>query len=80
MLLSAGDDYSDTSGALSFSNSDTEQCVDIPLTIDRIAEHEEMFQVALSTNFPRVNLDLPSIDVIIVDTSSKLYIRRDMED
>ena len=44
--------------------------MDIPLTVDRIAEHEEM---ALSTNFPRVNLDLPNINIIVVDTSSKLY-------
>ncbi len=42
-------DYTDTSGTLTFGPSETEKTIDIPLTIDNVAEDPEFFYVTLSS-------------------------------
>ena len=42
-------DYTDTSGTLTFGPSETEKTIDIPLTVDNVAEDPEFFYVTLSS-------------------------------
>ena len=42
-------DYTDTSGTLTFGPSETEKTIDIPLTVDSVAEDPEFFYVTLSS-------------------------------
>ena len=61
-------------GVLEFSDSRMEQCVDISLVVDDIVEDEEIFQVFLSANAPRVNLLPQTTNIVITDTSSKMLL------
>ena len=45
----ASDDYTDTSGTLTFGPSETEKTIDIPITNDNVAEDPEFFSVTLSS-------------------------------
>ena len=61
-----GVDYSDVTQTLSFTNSMTRLCVNIPITNDSVYENTESFNVRLNTTDQDVNI-VPDQAVVNID-------------
>ena len=67
----ASGDYTNTSGILTFGPSETEKTIDIPLTIDNVAEDPEFFSVTLSSpSHATLDSDKSLTHVIVTDDAA----------
>ena len=68
----APDDYTAVSVPLTFSESNTMECVNISINADALDEVSEMFSVNLDTDDSSVILDPQSAPVTIIDSNGTL--------
>ena len=72
-FFTADYDYRSLNRTLTFETSDmtrSEQCLEIEIIDDALAEGHEMFTVQLSTNSSAVNLTIQEFDVFILPNDS----------
>ena len=73
-IFTADYDYRPLNRTLTFEPSDmmrSEQCLEIEIIDDALAEGHEKFTVQLSTNSSAVNLTIQKFDVFILPNDSK---------
>ena len=63
-------DFSSVSADLTFDESTSRACVDIPIVDDQIVENPEVFRVVVDGDDPDVVFDPPSSTVTIIDNDN----------
>ena len=63
-------DFSSVSADLTFDESTSRACVDIPIEDDQIVENPEVFRVVVDGDDPDVVFDPPSSTVTIIDSDN----------